>query len=62
MTDNERTPDQKRKWTEAEDLRGKARQAVQLATPIADQQSSRALNVYATKLLAKADDLEQQGN
>jgi hypothetical protein len=24
MTDNERTPDQKRKWTEAEDLRGKA--------------------------------------
>jgi hypothetical protein len=43
MSDDERTPDQKRK----EELRGKARHAVQLASAIADQQGSRAPNVYA---------------
>jgi hypothetical protein len=32
MSDNERIPEQRRKWTEGEDRRGKARHAVQLAS------------------------------
>jgi|KBSSwiStaDraftv2_1062776.scaffolds.fasta_scaffold371953_3 hypothetical protein len=47
--------------TKAEDLREKARRAVKLANAIADQETSRALNVYAIKLLEKADALERQG-
>jgi hypothetical protein len=47
--------------TKAEDLREKARRAVKLANAIADHETSRALNVYAIKLLEKADALERQG-